>query len=95
MDIYSGYSQLNRYREAKGRVRIALYVRCSSDEQKKSGYTIKDQLDYGYLFAKENELIVVDEYFFPSSYGSTTPSGIAACNSFNAPSYSSPSCGKR
>ena len=62
MDIYSGYSQLNRYREAKGRVRIALYVRCSSDEQKKSGYTIKDQLDYGYLFAKENELIVVDEY---------------------------------
>ena len=29
------------------------------------------------------------------SYGSVTPSGITACNSFNAPSYSSPSCGKR
>ena len=60
--MYQQYSQLSRYREAKGRVRICIYARCSSDEQKKSGYTIKDQLDYGYLFAKENELIVVNEY---------------------------------
>ena len=56
------YKQLKRYREEKGRVRIAKYSRCSSDEQKKNGYTVKDQLDFIEIFAKENDLIVVDEY---------------------------------
>ena len=56
------YKQLDRYREEKGRVRIAKYSRCSSDEQKKNGYTVKDQLDYIEVFARENDLIVVDEY---------------------------------
>lgn len=56
------YKQLERYREARGRVRIAKYSRCSSDEQKKNGYTVKDQLDFIEVFARENDLIVVDEY---------------------------------
>ena len=56
------YKQLKKYVDLKGRVKIAKYSRCSSDEQKKNGYTIKDQLDYIELFAKENDLIVVDEY---------------------------------
>ena len=60
--MFQQYSQLNRYRESKVQIRIALYVRCSSDEQKKNGYTIKDQLDYGYIFAKENDLVVAGEY---------------------------------
>ena len=56
------YKQLERYLEEKGRVRMAKYCRCSSDEQKKNGYTIKDQLDFIEIFAKDNDLIVVDEY---------------------------------
>ena len=60
--MYYQYSQLNRYRENKVQIRIALYVRCSSDEQKKNGYTIKDQLDFGYMFAKDNDLLVAGEY---------------------------------
>ena len=60
--MYGSYKQLNRYREAKGRVRVAIYSRCSGDEQRKNGYTVKDQLDFGYVFAKENELIVTGEY---------------------------------
>lgn len=56
------YKQLERYRKEKGRVLIAKYARCSSDEQKKNGYTITDQLDYIDVFARENGLIVVDEY---------------------------------
>jgi DNA invertase Pin-like site-specific DNA recombinase len=56
------YKQLERYREEKGRVRISKYSRCSSDEQKKNGYTVKDQLDFIEVFAKENDLIVVEEY---------------------------------
>ena len=56
------YKQLERYREEKGRVRMAKYCRCSSDEQKKNGYTISDQLDYIDVFARENELIVAGEY---------------------------------
>ena len=56
------YKQLKRYRDEKGRVRIAKYSRFSSDEQKKNGYTVKDQLDFIEIFARENELIVVDEY---------------------------------
>ena len=56
------YKQLERYLEEKGRVRMAKYCRCSSDEQKKNGYTITDQLDFIEIFARENDLIVVDEY---------------------------------
>lgn len=56
------YKQLERYRKEHGRVRIAKYGRCSSDEQGKNGYTIKDQLDYIEIFARENDLIVVEEY---------------------------------
>lgn len=56
------YKQLERYLEEKGRVRLAKYCRCSSDEQKKNGYTITDQSDYIEIFARENNLIVVDEY---------------------------------
>jgi DNA invertase Pin-like site-specific DNA recombinase len=41
---------------------MAKYCRCSSDEQKKNGYTITDQLDFIEIFARENDLIVVDEY---------------------------------
>lgn len=60
--MYAQYTQLNRYRKANGRVRIVKYVRCSSDEQKKNGYTIQDQSNFIDVFAKENDLIVVDEY---------------------------------
>ena len=60
--MYNQYTQLNRYRQNNIQLKIALYVRCSSDEQKKNGYTINDQLNYGYLFAKENDLIVAGEY---------------------------------
>lgn len=56
------YKQLERYKEEKGRVRLAEYVRCSSDEQKKNGYTIKDQADYIEVFAKENDLLIVEQY---------------------------------
>ena len=56
------YKQLERYLEEKGRVRMAKYCRCSSDEQKKNGYTIKDQLDFIEIFARENDMIVIDEY---------------------------------
>lgn len=56
------YKQLERYRKANGRVRIAKYGRCSTDEQGKNGYTIQDQLDFIDMFANENDLIVVDEY---------------------------------
>lgn len=56
------YKQLERYREEKGRVRVAKYSRCSSDEQKKNGYTVKDQLDFIEIFSRENDLVVVDEY---------------------------------
>lgn len=56
------YKQLERYRKANGRVRAAKYGRCSTDEQGKNGYTITDQLDYIEVFAKENDLIVTEEY---------------------------------
>lgn len=56
------YKQLQKYREAKGRVRIGKYARCSSDEQKKNGYTVSDQLDYIENFSRENDLIVAGEY---------------------------------
>lgn len=56
------YKQLERYREHNRQIRIAKYVRCSSDEQKKNGYTINDQLDLIEEFAKDNELISAGTY---------------------------------
>ena len=56
------YKQLERYRENNRQIRIAKYVRCSSDEQKKNGYTINDQLDLIEEFAKDNELISAGTY---------------------------------
>lgn len=56
------YKQIEKYRAARGRIRIAKYSRCSSDEQKKNGYTVKDQLDLIDEFSKEYELIIAGEY---------------------------------
>ena len=56
------YKQIERYRKRNEQVRIAKYGRCSTDEQGKNGYTIKDQLDYIEMFAQENDLIVAEEY---------------------------------
>ena len=60
--MYGSYKQLLRYQENNRVIRIAKYVRCSSDEQKKNGYTIGDQLDLIDEFATENELVSVGEY---------------------------------
>ena len=60
--MYGSYKQLLRYQERNRVIRIAKYVRCSSDEQKKNGYTISDQLDLIDEFANENELVSVGEY---------------------------------
>ena len=42
--MYGSYAQLLRYQATNKAIRIAKYARCSSDEQKKNGYTISDQL---------------------------------------------------
>ena len=60
--MYGSYKQLLRYQERNRVIRIAKYVRCSSDEQKKNGYTIGDQLDLIDEFATDNELVSVGEY---------------------------------
>lgn len=60
--MYGSYKQLLRYQERNRVIRIAKYVRCSSDEQKKNGYTIGDQLDLIDEFASEYELVSVGEY---------------------------------
>lgn len=60
--MYGSYKQLLRYQERNRVIRIAKYARCSSDEQKKNGYTIGDQLDLIDEFATENELVSVGEY---------------------------------
>ena len=60
--MYGSYKQLLRYQETNRVIRIAKYARCSSDEQKKNGYTIGDQLDLIDEFATENELVSVSEY---------------------------------
>lgn len=62
MQMYGSYKQLLRYQETNRVIRIAKYARCSSDEQKKNGYTIGDQLDLIDEFATENELVSVSEY---------------------------------
>lgn len=60
--MYGSYKQLLRYQETGRVIRIAKYVRCSSDEQKKNGYTIGDQLNLVDEFAADNELVAVGEY---------------------------------
>jgi DNA invertase Pin-like site-specific DNA recombinase len=56
------YKQLERYREDNKPIKIAKYARCSSDEQKKNGYTINDQLDLLEEFCKDYNLIGAGEY---------------------------------
>jgi DNA invertase Pin-like site-specific DNA recombinase len=56
------YKQLERYRQENIQIRIAKYVRCSSDEQKKNGYTINDQLDLLEEFSQEYELVGAGVY---------------------------------
>lgn len=60
--MYGTYKQLLRYQETNRVIRIAKYARCSSDEQKKNGYTITDQLNLIDEFAADNELVSVGEY---------------------------------
>lgn len=59
--LYTVYKQLERYREKKI-IRIAKYGRCSSDEQKKNGYTIGDQLALIDDFCQEYKLASAGEY---------------------------------
>ena len=56
------YKQLERYRQEGKPIRVAKYSRCSSDEQKKNGYTIKDQLDLLEEFCNEYELVGAGVY---------------------------------
>ena len=60
--MYGSYKQLLRYQERNRVIRIAKYARCSSDEQKKNGYTIGDQLELIDEFSADNELVSVGEY---------------------------------
>lgn len=60
--MYGAYKQLLRYQESGRVIRIAKYARCSSDEQKKNGYTISDQLDLADDFANDYELVTTGEY---------------------------------
>lgn len=60
--MYGSYNQLLRYQERNRVIRIAKYARCSSDEQKKNGYTISDQLSLLDEFAADYELVSVGEY---------------------------------
>ena len=56
------YKQLERYRVLNRPIRTVKYGRCSSDEQKKNGYTIGDQLGLMDDFCVEHELVCVGEY---------------------------------
>lgn len=56
------YKQLERYRVLNRPIRTVKYGRCSSDEQKKNGYTIGDQLELMDDFCIEHELVCVGEY---------------------------------
>ncbi len=60
--MYGSYKQLLRYQETGRVIRIAKYARCSSDEQKKNGYTIGDQLDLLDEFCVDYELVSTGEY---------------------------------
>ncbi len=59
--MYGSYQQLERYKSNKV-IRAAEYGRCSSDEQKKNGYTISDQIDLMDSFCEEYELAVTERY---------------------------------
>lgn len=60
--MYGSYNQLLRYQEYGKVIRIAKYARCSSDEQKKNGYTIGDQLSLLDEFCGDYELASAGEY---------------------------------
>ena len=60
--MYGSYNQLLRYQENNRVIRIAKYGRCSSDEQKKNGYTIADQLSLMDDFCNDYQLVSVGEY---------------------------------
>ena len=60
--MYGSYAQLLRYQNDNRVIRIAKYARCSSDEQKKNGYTIGDQLSLMDEFSKDYELVSVGDY---------------------------------
>ena len=60
--MYGGYNQLLRYQGNNRVIRIAKYARCSSDEQKKNGYTIGDQLSLMDDFCADYQLVSVGEY---------------------------------
>jgi len=60
--MYGSYTQLLRYQANNKAVRIAKYARCSSDEQKKNGYTISDQLSLMDDFCNDYQLVSVGEY---------------------------------
>ena len=62
MHLYGSYNQLLRYQETNRVIRIAKYARCSSDEQKKNGYTIGDQLSLMDDFCSDYELVSTGEY---------------------------------
>lgn len=59
--MYGSYQQLERYKSNKV-IRAAEYGRCSSDEQKKNGYTISDQIDLMDSFCEEYEMAVTERY---------------------------------
>lgn len=60
-NMYGSYKQLERYKSNKV-IRAAEYGRCSSDEQKKNGYTISDQLDLMDSFCEEYGLVTTERY---------------------------------
>ena len=60
--MYGSYTQLLRYQETNRVIRIAKYGRCSSDEQKKNGYTIGDQLSLMDDFCNDYQVVSVGEY---------------------------------
>lgn len=60
--MYGSYKQLERLREIGKVIRYVCYARCSSDEQRKNGYTINDQLDLAETFGAENELVCVGKF---------------------------------
>ena len=60
--MYTVYKQLEKYKNERKIVRAAKYGRCSSDEQKKNGYTINDQLELMDDFCVEYELVGAGNY---------------------------------
>ena len=60
--MYGSYKQLMRYAKDDKIIRAAKYVRCSSDEQKKSGYTIGDQSVLLDEFCNEYKIASAGEY---------------------------------